>query len=79
MDEECTQGIEQGVCIDYSVIENLVRAEDCNGASALSRVALAVGLASLFWETQLGYTYFLNEKNTRTWYEQTLPLLSLGC
>lgn len=44
--------------------------EDYNGASAFCRAALAAGLDPLFWETQLGYIYFLNEKDVRAWYEQ---------
>lgn len=70
MDEECTQGTEQGVSIDYSVIENLVRAEDFDGAEAFCRAALAAGLDPLFWETQLGYIYFLNETDIHANCEQ---------
>ncbi len=46
---------------DDSVVENLVRAEDFDEAEAFCRAALAAGLDPLFWETQLGYIYFLNE------------------
>jgi tetratricopeptide (TPR) repeat protein len=51
----------------------LIKAEDYDGAEAFCRAALAAGLDPLFWETQLGYIYFLNEKDARAWYEQALP------
>jgi tetratricopeptide (TPR) repeat protein len=59
--------------LDYSKLEDLVRAEDYQQAEVFCRATLAAGLAPLFWETQLGYIYFLNEKDDRAWYEQALP------
>lgn len=55
---------------DYSKLENLIRAEDYKQAEVFCRAALAAGLDPLFWETQLGYIYFLNEKDVHAWYEQ---------
>lgn len=56
--------------MNYFVLEKLVRAEDYDRAEAFCRAVLTAGLDPLFWETQLGYIYFLNEKDDRAWYEQ---------
>lgn len=55
---------------NYSELENLVRAEDYAGAEAFIRAALAAGISTSFWETHLGYIYFLNETDIDAYYEQ---------
>lgn len=55
---------------NYSELESLVKKENFKEAEAFCLAALASEPDHRFWETQLGYLYFLNEKDSDSFYNR---------
>ncbi|AFZ24215.1 hypothetical protein Cylst_1969 [Cylindrospermum stagnale PCC 7417] len=56
--------------VNYSELERLVSAEEYDKAEDFCLQVLNTGVESMFWQTQLGYIYFLNEQDIDGYYEK---------
>jgi len=55
---------------NYSQLEKLVIAKEYDAAESFCLKALDTGIEPIFWQTQLGYVYFLNEQDIDAYYEK---------
>jgi len=55
----------------YEELDKLVTLRDYDMAEAFCQSALIDDINTCFWKTQLGYVYFLNERNVNTHYNKT--------
>jgi len=56
----------------YAQLQELVEFGDYAQAEVVCRAALARGEDPQFWETQLGYVCFLNERDAKSYYDKAL-------
>lgn len=61
----------------YAELEALIEQEKYEEAVALCQKAIASGAEPHFWKTQLGYVYFLDERNDFNYYTKSVEIFEV--
>jgi tetratricopeptide (TPR) repeat protein len=58
----------------YTDLERLIQTEQFSEAETVCKEAIASSSDKLFWRTQLGYVYFLNEQDDEAYYHKSVKV-----